>query len=258
MTLPLIPQVSIITSTQIGHEQQALTTARTFESLYINPILDVLHRQNPITPFSPTQTHNGVYDTSSGQTLYLFIDIKTDGVTAWPYVLNALQPLYKGGWLTTYNGTGLTAGAVTVIGTGNTPLSLVQKPAAGPVNSTNPRFAFYDAPLPNLNGTFSNITRFDSPIASTAFSANFGTLQGQSMNATQLALLRSQLASAHAKGIAARYWDQPGYPVGTRNAVWRILIDEGADLLNVDDLEGAANYWQGDSFDTLGVTPGQQ
>ena len=31
----------------VGHEQGALTTARTFESLYINPILDVLKRQNP-------------------------------------------------------------------------------------------------------------------------------------------------------------------------------------------------------------------
>jgi hypothetical protein len=31
----------------VGHEQGALTTARTFEPLYINPILDVLKRQNP-------------------------------------------------------------------------------------------------------------------------------------------------------------------------------------------------------------------
>ena len=31
----------------IGHELGALTPARTFLSLYVNPILDVLNRQNP-------------------------------------------------------------------------------------------------------------------------------------------------------------------------------------------------------------------
>ena len=36
---------------------------------------------------------SGVYDTSSGQTLYLFVDLKTDGPTTWPFVLKALQPL---------------------------------------------------------------------------------------------------------------------------------------------------------------------
>ena len=50
---------------------------------------------------------------------------------------------------------------------------------------------------------------------------------------------------AHGKGIMARYWNQPAYPIGTRNAVWRILWDEGVDLLNVDDLAAAAAFWEG-------------
>jgi hypothetical protein len=69
----------------VGHEQGALTIDRTFESLYINPILNVLTRQNPpSSTFLTSRTYNGVFDSSAGQTLFLFVDVKTDGATTWP------------------------------------------------------------------------------------------------------------------------------------------------------------------------------
>lgn len=77
----------------VGHEQGALTNERTFETLYINPILDVLKKQNPDSKFLPAPTHNGVFDTDAGQTLYLFVDLKTDGASTWPVVIKALEPL---------------------------------------------------------------------------------------------------------------------------------------------------------------------
>ena len=78
----------------VGHERGALTNERTFESLYINPILDVLHKQNPTNSgFLTSPTKNGVFDTNGAQTLYLFVDVKTDGITTWPYVVKALEPL---------------------------------------------------------------------------------------------------------------------------------------------------------------------
>jgi len=220
----------------IGHEEGALTNYRTFDDLYIQPILSVLNRQNPNSTFLTNgPTKNGVYDTNGAQTLYLFVDVKTDGEMTWPYVVKALQPLRSAGYLTSFNGTGITAGPVTVIGTGNTPLDQVQ-----PVQN---RDYFYDAPIPTLNSSFSNITSFVSPIASTDFAVQFGAVRNETFNATQLALLNAQVTYAHSKGILVRYWDQPGWPVGTRNAIWRILWDAGVDLLNVDDLEGAANFW---------------
>ena len=174
--------------------------ARTFDSLYIQPILSVLRAQNPNTSFVSSPTHNGVFDTASGQTLYLWVDVKTDGATTWPYVVQALQPLRAGGWLTRYNGTAVVPGAVTVIGTGNTPLNLVQ-----PVS---PRDYFWDAPLATLNNTASNITSNVSPIASVDFVTQFGEVRNETFNATQLALLRAQVSYAHGKGIGVRYWDQ--------------------------------------------------
>ncbi|CAK3938805.1 altered inheritance of mitochondria 6 homolog ARB_06966-like [Lecanosticta acicola] len=221
----------------VGHEISALKKERTFDSLYIQPILSTVRAENPNTTFVTSPTKNGVYDTNSGQTLYLFVDVKTDGATTWPAVVKALQPLRSAGYLTTVNGTeGVTSGPVTVIGTGNTPLNQVQ--------GVTPRDYFYDAPIPTLNSSFSNITASVSPIASTDFAVQFGNVRNETFNATQMALLNAQVKTAHDKGIMVRYWDQPGWPVGTRNAVWRTLWNAGVDLLNVDDLEGAANFWQ--------------
>jgi hypothetical protein len=42
---------------------------------------------------------------------------------------------------------------------------------------------------------------------------------GTSLNETQLERLREQVKTAHGRGIKVRYWDQPGWPVGTRDAI---------------------------------------
>ena len=36
----------------IGHEVQALTPNRTFDGLYIEPLVQILKNSNPITPFT--------------------------------------------------------------------------------------------------------------------------------------------------------------------------------------------------------------
>lgn len=140
-------------------------------------------------------------------------------------------------YLSTANGSVFTSGPVTVIGTGNTPLSQVQ-----PLTY---RDYFYDAPIPTLNSTFSNITSLVSPIASTDFAAVFGQVLGTALNETQLVLLRDQVKVAHGKGIKVRYWDQPAWPISTREGIWRQLATEGVDLINVDDIEAAAGLGKG-------------
>ncbi|ETN44502.1 uncharacterized protein HMPREF1541_10172 [Cyphellophora europaea CBS 101466] len=220
----------------VGHEEAALTPVRTFDSLYIQPILDVLSQTNPAnSPYVDASAKpNGVFDTASGQTLFLFVDVKTDGPETWPYVVQALAPLRSAGYLTTFNGTGVTQGPVTVIGTGNTPQANFTTDA--------PRDYFLDANLALLSDEQSNITAAVSPVASTQFSRYVGEINGTEFNATQLGIVREQIGVAAERGILARYWDTPGWPVGTRNAVWRTLIEEGVGLLNADDLAAAAGY----------------
>lgn len=52
--------------------------------------------------------------------------------------------------------------------------------------------------------------------------------------------LRSQIAEARRRGLKSRYWNTPGWPIGLRNHVWKVLVREGADVLNVDDVRAAA------------------
>ncbi|KAL2366420.1 hypothetical protein RJZ56_000679 [Blastomyces dermatitidis] len=237
----------------VGHDLSSLTKTRTLQSLYIGPIMDVLRRQNPRNPYIKEETRNGVYDTDPFQTLYLFIDVKTSGPETWPHVVAALEPLRASNYLTTLrkNDT-LTTGPVTVIGTGNTPLSLV-----GPVPD---RDYFYDGPLATLDKEGSpEITKYISPIASTNFVAAIGAdgivlppaeggqedgeKESSWLNSEQLETLREQIGAAKKKGIGARYWGTPSWPVRERNEVWRTLLREGAALLNADDLEGVRGYF---------------
>jgi len=222
----------------VGHEESALTAERTFDALYVQPIVGVLKRQNPESEFVEDGAEkNGVFDAAAGQTMYLYVDVKTDGEETFPYVVRALEPLREGGFLTTFNGTGVTEGPITVIGTGNTPLNQIQ--------GVETRDYFYDAPLPELEPSAANLASDVSLTANAAFSDIFGEVRNTTFNATQLAMLEEQVTVAHEKGMLVRYWDTPGWPMGTRNAVWRVLWDAGADLINVDDLAAASEFWEG-------------
>lgn len=221
----------------VGHEAAALTPNRTFASLYIEPLLHILALQNPQDPFTTNQTSpNGVFDTSSGLPLQLLVDIKTDGNETLPAVLKALEPLRSKGYLTTFaNGT-LSTSAITVVGTGNSPLEGVK--------ALEPRDYFFDAPLTQLTDPSLNTTWGPSlsPIASTDWDVAVGWNGIGNISEAQLGNLTKFVQDAHAVGITARYWDLPGWPVSARTAVWEILMTSGVDWLNADDLEAAAQF----------------
>jgi len=153
-------------------------------------------------------------------------------LSALPFILKALEPLRDAGYLTTYysNGT-LVRSAVTVIGTGNSPLDLVR--------ALDPRDYFFDAPLTGLNGgdIFEPTL---SPIASTTFAVAVGWSGLGTISDDQLTKLRRLIDDAHALGIQARFWDTPGWPASARNNVWKVLLENGADWLNADDVEAAS------------------
>ncbi|OJT03022.1 Altered inheritance of mitochondria protein 6 -like protein [Trametes pubescens] len=230
--------VSLINGTlYVGHENQALTPDRTLDSLYIQPLLQILHNQNPQTEFTAGSTsHNGVFDVDGGQTLQLVIEIKTDGVATLPSVLAALEPLRSAGYLTTFaNGT-LTRSAVTVVGTGNSPLEQIKE--------LSPRDFFFDAPLSQLTDPSLNTT-WDAtlaPLASTDYEAvvgwnGFGTISDE-----QKGNITKFVGDAHERGIAARFWNTPAWPVSARENIWRALLENGVDWLNADDLAAASSF----------------
>ena len=47
------------------------------------------------------------------------------------------------------------------------------------------------------------------------------------------------MRGAHKRGLKSRYWETPAWPTSLKYRVWELLVKEGADVLNVDDLEAA-------------------
>jgi hypothetical protein len=160
---------------------------------------------------------------------------------------------------------------VTVVGTGNAPFNLVT------ANSTY-RDIFFDAPLEKLldedEDEDGNDTRPSETGSGQGHTGMPDTLRANTFNVTnsyyasvsfkkavgfpwpfhftqrQVRVIREQVRVAHRLGLKVRYWSIPGWPVSLRNHVWRILVQEGVDMLNVDDLVTATKGdWKIPVFD---------
>lgn len=216
-------------SLYVGHERAALQPNRTFQSLYIQPLVDILERQNPKTEFY-NDNYRGVFDMDPNQTLTLLVDVKTSGAETWAKVVEQLEPLRQRDWLTFYaDGTTHTR-PITVVGTGNTPFDLL-------ISNSTYRDYFYDAPLHKLN---SDYDATNSYYASVSFGSTIGSPWMGGLGTEQIERIRAQVKAAHERGLKARYWDLPAWPISTRYRLWDLLVKEGVDLLNVDDVKGAA------------------
>ena len=300
----------------VGHSTGSLTRNRTLKALYVDPLMDILAKQNPVTEFHPARNTslNGVFDTNASQSVVLLIDFKTAGSTTWPYVVEALEPLRTANYLSHWNGSQFVAGPVTVVGTGNTPFEHVLSNVSNHFHDI-----FFDAPLDKmwksdkegessssfvsdelesreplpdygefagenhlqdtseirpsrayhsaigtnhivardnnkaLNSAITNepppfLTTADtynnqnSYYASVSFGKVFGRMWRYRLSSRQMTLLRGQIRGAHQRGLKVRYWDLPNWPIGLRNHVWDVLMREGVDMLNVDDLKAASRW----------------
>lgn len=156
--------------------------------------------------------------------------MKTDGNSTYPAVYSALKPLREKGYMTTYNGTTLTPGPVTVIGrsmtilhktwpqlkvhpaftgTGSTPLALVQA-------ETKRRDLFKDAELQDLSKSESQFNKNVTPLASTDFAAVVSWDGIGNISDKDLQALKGYVDEAHKLGIKARFWDTPAWPIFAR------------------------------------------
>ncbi|KAJ9397100.1 hypothetical protein DTO282F9_6033 [Paecilomyces variotii] len=247
----------------VGHTRFTLHHDHTLRSLYLDPLLDILDKHN--TPSSRLQPRRGngsdlagVFANDPSQTLVLLLDFKTDGDVLWQHVVDQLDSLRQAGYLTHFNGTAVVQRPITVVATGYAPFHLIV------ANSTY-RDIFLDAPLDKLR--FRDPSPFDQPAleqeaqqqqeqeegeyisedyslsnsyyASVDFRKAIGPLFHNRFSQAQLELLRDQVRAAHTRGLKVRYWGTPTWPRGLRNHIWHILVREGVDLINVDDLREA-------------------
>ncbi|GAB0134281.1 hypothetical protein EsDP_00002659 [Epichloe bromicola] len=257
----------------VGHHASQLSEARTLQSLYLDPLEQILDKLNPArvrvpggVPGGPAP--NGVYQSSPGTTLVLLLDVKGNATDIWPVVDKQLQPLRERGYLSrleydaTANPTAkpvLRRGPITVVGTG----SLTRSFSSSSSPSSNVTGIGCDA-LSRYPDSF-----LDAPLGSLADASNFGTLPGcradsllglplakfhtasapfprelgtvlTSLSASQRGKMRASLQAAAARNLTSRYWGTPAWPISRRDLVWRALVEEGVGLLNADDIESAA------------------
>ncbi|CZT19111.1 uncharacterized protein RCC_04957 [Ramularia collo-cygni] len=253
----------------VGHSTASLTKKRTFRNLYVDPIVKLLDNMNLETGFANVTvntTQRGIFEEDPSQTLVLLVDFKTSGSDTFPLVHKQLEALREKDYLSYFDGTQLHSRPVTVVGTGNTPFDLI-------VAEKQRRDIFFDAPLERmweapseLEGSsafqqeailFSNqksnqgsvgtqdtaIDDFNSTnsyYASVSFAHSIGFVWRGRLSAKQMSKIRGQIQGAQRRGLKTRYWDTPSWPINLRNHVWDVLMKEGADMLNVDDLKGAA------------------
>ena len=256
----------------VGHTLAALSEHRTLQSLYIHPLAHLLGRLGSVEGSKACLGH-GVFDQAPEQTLVLLVDLKTEGRDTFQALQQHLQPLREMGCLSYWDGQKFNSREVTVVGTGNTPLDAITKNASY-------HDIFFDAPLPALwepprkpihnsdpihgedgeldygtamawsNGDAGLDKSHDIPLdsfntsssyyASTSFMSSVGFVWRGHISPRQMRVIRGQIRGAKRRGLKVRYWDTPSWPTSLRNHIWHVLVKEGADVLNVDDLAAAA------------------
>ncbi|KAL2879370.1 Altered inheritance of mitochondria protein 6 [Colletotrichum sp. CLE4] len=199
-----------------------------------NPLVRLLEERNADLGNITEESPRGIYESSPDQTMVLLVDLKTSGPETWPEVVRQLEPLRERGWLSKVIDGKVHYGPITVVGTGNTPFDMV-------VENSTYRDTFFDAPLLKLNQHNFDLT--NSFYTSVSFKKALGTVWFGDLSKGQMTKLRAQIKEAHSRGLMVRYWDLPAWPISIRNHVWDVLVQEGVDILNVDDLKGARREW---------------
>ncbi|KAJ7773802.1 hypothetical protein B0H16DRAFT_1510016 [Mycena metata] len=196
----------------VAHTSDEIDKTKTLNSLYLANILGIINGTvSSITPISVSNP------------LQLLIDFKSDGPTTFQPVLDALQPLRAAGHLTAYANGKLTQGAVTVVGTGNTPLASVV--------ASNPRDVFFDADIRQLYSTKPGIGLEWGPEISPLASVDYASV-------SSTAQMQELVLNAHDFGIRSRFWD-----TASSVSTWDMFWSAGSDWVNADDVLGASNAW---------------
>ncbi|KAF2399006.1 hypothetical protein EJ06DRAFT_583006 [Trichodelitschia bisporula] len=213
----------------VGHSRKALFTNRTLRSLYLDPLATMLGKQNEL-PRVGDEGPRGVFDEDPDETLVLLLDFKDAPEKAWPLVQSQLQPFIDNNYLTRWNGSALLLAPLTIVLSG---LASRKLDFVAQSNGT----AFLDAPLLDLpSGTWN---AQNSLYASARAKDVFGDIGPGGLTKIQVGKVEGVVREAKKRGLRARVWGTPRWPVGLRGRVWGQLAGAGVGMLNVDEVDVA-------------------
>lgn len=201
----------------VGHDLEDVQPGVTLESLYLDPLQDLVRGQG-----------HSVYPNWDGS-LQLLIDIKSDGESTYAAIEQELAEHRD--IMSRYSHGATKAGPVTAVISGNRPLATMQ--------AQEKRFSFYDGRSADLaSGKPAGLM----PLVSDNWTKLF-TWQGVGrMPEAERAKLRTYVAEAHANDYRVRFWATPDMPGTARDAMWNELFDAGVDHINTDDLAALQQF----------------
>lgn len=189
----------------IGHDPHELTSDRTLEKLYLEPIA-VLLREN-----------NGSIRADKMEKLILFIEMKSDYRSELPALVRLLDSKYQ---IIIQNKT------VKLIITGNVPQPSEFK--------NYPEYLFFDGDLTKEYSPdqLRRVGMFSAPLRDYTKWNGKGIMRDE-----ESAKVREAVRQAHLQGKAIRFWGAPDFA----NA-WVNLMDAGADFINTDKIPELAAF----------------
>lgn len=202
---------------RVGHSRLELRKERTLEALYLKPLAERVGKGKHVYPKTPEQR------------FILLIDIKGDGETLYP-VLDRLLEKYQHLFVSYIDGK-VRPGPVMAILSGDRPRALVEADAT--------RYCSIDGRPPDL-GTKASPDLV--PLISDNWSKHFKWRGRGEFPAAERAKLMTFVQRAHQERRILRFWAVPDRP-----EAWKVLHDEGVDLINTDKLEELSKFLRAQS-----------
>lgn len=252
----------------VGSSFANLDEKHTLQSLYLEPLLAKLQNRPSDTlaqGSSPSQP--GLFRDPT-QSFILLLEVKTSSHAALPRLVSQLDGLRQKGYLTRLDGEKVIPGPVTVVITGHgsverayhdeiffdvsldelamedydQPWKLSQrKSSSPPSNDTRtPSAAPTDTTKPQKGNHLTHSTIYS---ATANFHDSIGRPRRGRFSPQQIALIRAQVQAAHRRGLKVRYDAIPQGRGRLCEYIWRVLVQEGADLLDVDWQESYRQAW---------------
>jgi hypothetical protein len=202
---------------KVAHIGFLLGTAPDIETLYFKPLEAWLVQYDKLF-------------LDSTQRLTFMIDIKNDAAGTY-VLLRALCERYKH-LITSYYPAqdSVSYGVLDILLSGNKPYEQVLNDSV--------QYMLIDGGLGEINDSIR--TAAIAPRVSARYGSLFTWKGTKKMPLDELTRLRKIVATAHTDHRKVRFWGMPNKPV-----VWKLLLEEGVDWMNVDDLEGYRVFYQG-------------
>lgn len=217
----------------VGHNQVFLKPNETLESLYLDPLFDMLKSTNPFISNLDVNIKHGVFYNSPETSLYFWTDIKLDAEDTFAFLQPKLERFIDNDFLSYYDKTTdkFVERPITLTLTGNLP----------EIKNYDRLYTFLDAPLAKFKDMSDEELEQVSKVSKVA-SASMLQLLGSDyfmhgpINEQDELALGKLFDRAHKYGIKTRIWGGIDWPYDLVHQHNMVLVNLGCDFINVNDL----------------------